>query len=65
VEAVNHLKARSCLIDGEAVCCSTLRRPFALLKLDIPEPGRCFACVGGHVDVFLIKGRIAERLRQR
>src|SRR6478609_10755875 len=21
VEAVNHLKARSCLIDGEAVCC--------------------------------------------
>ena len=35
VEAVNHLKVRSCLIDGEVVCCderglaifSTLRRP--------------------------------------
>jgi bifunctional non-homologous end joining protein LigD len=30
VEAVNHLKVRSCLIDGEAVCCG---------DDGVPEPG--------------------------
>ena len=36
VEAVNHLKVRSCLIDGEVACCDERGWP----------PSRCFATAG-------------------
>src|ERR1700704_3569200 len=36
VEAVNHLKVRSCLIDGEAVCCD--ERGLAIFE-KLREPG--------------------------
>ena len=33
IEAVNHLKVRSCLIDGEVVCCDEQGMPsFQLLR---------------------------------
>jgi hypothetical protein len=38
VEAVNHLKVRSCLIDGEAVCCD--ERGLAILFKAATAPGR-------------------------
>ena len=43
VEAVNHLKVRSCLIDGEAVCCD--ERGLATFQhsaTDEMSPRRCF-----------------------
>jgi hypothetical protein len=36
VEAVNHLKVRSCLIDGEVVCCDE----HGLARFDCPAPAR-------------------------
>ena len=38
VKAVNHLKVRSCLIDGEVVCCDERGlATFQLLKFKNPE----------------------------
>ena len=45
VEAVNHLKARSCLIDGEVVCCDEKGvTSFQLLRHRWNEP-QAFPCL--------------------
>jgi ATP-dependent DNA ligase len=38
VEAVNHLKVRSCLIDGEAVCCD--EKGLAVFRVFASPAGR-------------------------
>ena len=43
VEAVNHLKVRSCLIDGEVVCCDERERDLLAATIGATRDGRAIA----------------------
>ena len=62
MEAVNHLKARSCLIDGEVVCCDERGvATFQLLRHRRNEPQAFFYAV----DVLELNGTAYGASRSR